>query len=169
MPASFFHILFYLLSLLFCRLQPLIQPFKECALPQNAVLRFQHPVVLIGINKQFGRNTAHYGSVKGSHCLVGKDAEILFAMNAEDRGVPFVYEEVGGVDSIKDTGIGIAPENQEKIFTPFFCVDKSRSRTMGGAGLGLALVAEIAQLHNGTVYVSESDSEGSTIILKLPL
>ena len=71
--------------------------------------------------------------------------------------------------SIKDTGIGIAPENQEKIFTPFFCVDKSRSRTMGGAGLGLALVAEIAQLHNGTVYVSESDSEGSTIILKLPL
>ena len=36
----------------------------------------------------------HYGSVKGSHCLVGKDAEILFAMNAEDRGVPFVYEEV---------------------------------------------------------------------------
>ena len=70
--------------------------------------------------------------------------------------------------SIKDTGIGIAPENQEKIFTPF-CVDKSRSRTMGGAGLGLALVAEIAQLHNGTVYVSESDSEGSTIILKLPL
>ena len=71
--------------------------------------------------------------------------------------------------SIKDTGIGIAPENQEKIFTPFFCVDKSRSRTMGGAGLGLALVAEIAQLHNGTVYVSESDSEGSNIILKLPL
>ena len=46
---------------------------------------------------------------------------------------------------------------------------KSRTRTMGGAGLGLALVAEIAQLHNGTVYVSESDSEGSTIILKLPL
>ena len=58
---------------------------------------------------------------------------------------------------------------KKKFFTPFFCVDKSRSRTMGGAGLGLALVAEIAQLHNGTVYVSESDSEGSTIILKLPL
>ena len=85
------------------------------------------------------------------------------------RAVFNLVENAIALISIKDTGIGIAPENQEKIFTPFFCVDKSRSRTMGGAGLGLALVAEIAQLHNGTVYVSESDSEGSTIILKLPL
>ena len=43
--------------------------------------------------------------------------------------------------SIKDTGIGIAPENQEKSLHLFFCVDKIKSRTMGGAGLGLALVA----------------------------
>ena len=48
---------------------------------------------------------------------------------------------------ISDTGIGISPEYQEKIFAPFFRVDKSRSRAMGGAGLGLALVTEIARQH----------------------
>ena len=113
--------------------------------------------------------------------IIGSDALIyrmLFNLvenaikyNHPDGSVHINIKDENGfaLISIKDTGIGIAPENQEKIFTPFFCVDKSRSRTMGGAGLGLALVAEIAQLHNGTVYVSESDSEGSTIILKLPL
>ena len=48
---------------------------------------------------------------------------------------------------VKDTGIGISPENQKKIFDPFFRVDKSRSRAMGGAGLGLALVDSIAREH----------------------
>ena len=45
-------------------------------------------------------------------------------------------------------------ENQEKIFDPFYRVDKSRSRAMGGAGLGLALVSEIARQHNGQVKVT---------------
>ena len=103
--------------------------------------------------------------------LVYNLVENAIKYNHPDGSVHIDIKDENGfaLISIKDTGIGIAPENQEKIFTPFFCVDKSRSRTMGGAGLGLALVAEIAQLHNGTVYVSESDSEGSTIILKLPL
>ncbi len=52
---------------------------------------------------------------------------------------------------VTDTGIGISPENQKKIFDPFFRVDKSRSRAMGGAGLGLALVDSIAKEHRGTV------------------
>ena len=70
---------------------------------------------------------------------------------------------------ISDTGIGISPEYQEKIFTPFFRVDKSRSRAMGGAGLGLALVTEIARQHGGQVKVLESNEKGSTIALMLPL
>ena len=68
-----------------------------------------------------------------------------------------------------DTGIGISPENQKKIFDPFFRVDKSRSRAMGGAGLGLALVDSIAKEHRGTVKVLESSSAGSTIVLMLPV
>ena len=70
---------------------------------------------------------------------------------------------------VKDTGIGIPPEDQEKIFDPFFRVDKSRSRAMGGAGLGLALVNEIARQHGGQVKVLASSEQGSTIALMLPI
>ena len=70
---------------------------------------------------------------------------------------------------VTDTGIGISPENQKKIFDPFFRVDKSRSRAMGGAGLGLALVDSIAKEHGGAVKVLESSETGSTIALMLPV
>ena len=70
---------------------------------------------------------------------------------------------------VKDTGIGIPPEDQEKIFDPFFRVDKSRSRAMGGAGLGLAMVDSIAKEHGGQVKVLSSNKTGSTIALMLPL
>ena len=69
---------------------------------------------------------------------------------------------------VSDTGIGIPLEYQSKIFTPFFRVDKSRSRSMGGSGLGLALVNEIAMQHDGQIKVLESSKKGSTIALILP-
>ena len=68
---------------------------------------------------------------------------------------------------ISDTGPGIAKEDWEKIFEPFFRVDKSRSRMMGGAGLGLALVKEIAVQHGGDVRVADSSNNGTTIELSL--
>ena len=68
---------------------------------------------------------------------------------------------------ITDTGSGIAKEDWDRIFEPFFRVDKSRSRSMGGAGLGLALVKEIAVRHGGDVKVIESSNRGSSIELSL--
>ena len=68
---------------------------------------------------------------------------------------------------ITDTGSGIAKEDWDKIFEPFFRVDKSRSRSMGGAGLGLALVKEIAVRHGGDVKVIKSSNKGSSIELSL--
>ena len=68
---------------------------------------------------------------------------------------------------VSDTGPGIAKEDWDKIFEPFFRVDKSRSRSMGGAGLGLALVKEIAIQHDGDVKVIESSENGTKIELSL--
>lgn len=68
---------------------------------------------------------------------------------------------------IADTGPGIAKEDWERIFEPFFRVDKSRSRSMGGAGLGLALVKEIAIQHGGDVRVASSSENGTKIELSL--
>ena len=69
---------------------------------------------------------------------------------------------------VSDTGCGIPGEYQRSIFQPFFRVDKSRSREFGGAGLGLSLVWEIANLHGGRVWVAESSDNGTTIAVELP-
>ena len=69
---------------------------------------------------------------------------------------------------VSDTGCGIPEEHQRSIFQPFFRVDKSRSREYGGAGLGLALVWEIAELHGGSVWVEKSSEKGTTIAVGLP-
>ena len=69
---------------------------------------------------------------------------------------------------VSDTGCGIPEKYQQSIFQPFFRVDKSRSREYGGAGLGLSLVWEIADLHGGSVWVEESSDKGTTIAVELP-
>ena len=71
--------------------------------------------------------------------------------------------------SVKDTGTGIPEDLKERVFEPFFRVDKSRSREMGGVGLGLALVREIAVLHGGSVTVESSSENGTTFSVTLPL
>ena len=70
---------------------------------------------------------------------------------------------------VSDTGCGIPEEYQRSIFQPFFRVDKSRSREYGGAGLGLSLVWEIADLHGGFVWVEKSSDKGTTIAVELPI
>ena len=70
---------------------------------------------------------------------------------------------------VSDTGCGIPEVYQRSIFQPFFRVDKSRSREYGGAGLGLSLVWEIADLHGGSVWVEKSSEKGTTIAVELPV
>lgn len=77
--------------------------------------------------------------------------------------------DTNAVIDIRDTGRGIAPEYIERVFEPFFRVDKSRSRELGGVGLGLALVREIVRLHDGSIAVSESNEEGTTFEVVFPL
>ena len=63
--------------------------------------------------------------------------------------------------SVKDTGAGIPEELKERVFEPFFRVDKSRSRELGGVGLGLALVREIVRVHDGSITVKSNPSGGT--------
>ena len=69
---------------------------------------------------------------------------------------------------VSDTGCGIPEEYRESIFQPFFRVDKSRSRQMGGVGLGLALVHEIVVLHGGSVRAEPGNKVGTVFIVTLP-
>ena len=73
------------------------------------------------------------------------------------------------VIEVRDTGCGIPENFRESVFQPFFRVDKSRSREKGGVGLGLSLVWEIAQLHGGSVRITESGKDGTVIELTLPI
>jgi len=70
--------------------------------------------------------------------------------------------------SVYDTGIGISPEDQKHLFTPFTQVDSSLTREYEGTGLGLALVMELAELHGGNVKVESELGKGSTFTVSIP-
>ena len=69
---------------------------------------------------------------------------------------------------VKDTGVGISPEDLPYIFDRFYRVDKARTREVGGAGLGLSICKEIAEAHGGTLEVLSVHGEGSTFTASLP-
>lgn len=71
--------------------------------------------------------------------------------------------------TVEDTGNGIPEELKERIFEPFFRLDKSRSRELGGVGLGLALVREIVRVHDGSITVRSNPSGGTVFDVILPL
>jgi signal transduction histidine kinase len=77
-------------------------------------------------------------------------------------------EDEGVVVQVEDTGPGIAPELQERIFEPFFQADASTARRHEGSGLGLALSREFARLLGGDLAVRSTPGEGATFTLRLP-
>lgn len=80
-----------------------------------------------------------------------------------DVWVEVSTNEKGAYLMVKDNGIGIPKEHQERIFERFYRVDKSRSRETGGTGLGLAIVKHIVGLHDGTISLQSEDGQGTTI------
>lgn len=71
--------------------------------------------------------------------------------------------------AVADSGSGISPENQERVFERFFRVDPSRSRGTGGTGLGLSIVKHVAKIHRGDVKLFSQLGVGSTFTLRIPL
>lgn len=78
----------------------------------------------------------------------------------EENGAPFAR--------VADTGIGIAPADQQRVFERFYRVDKSHSKMTGGTGLGLSIVKHGAALHNAEVELQSAQGEGTTITLRFP-
>ncbi|HSP37791.1 MAG TPA: GAF domain-containing sensor histidine kinase [Frankiaceae bacterium] len=74
----------------------------------------------------------------------------------------------GALLCVADTGIGIAPEDKAQLFERFSRISGARSRSFEGSGIGLALVAELVDLHGGTVGVESEPGKGSTFIVRLP-
>lgn len=110
------------------------------------------------------------------------DAESLrqVVTNLLDNALKYTPEE-GRIDltirvrggeatiEVRDTGIGIEPRHQERIFERFYRVDKARSRELGGTGLGLSIVKHVALAHRGRVAVESTPGRGSTFRIYLPL
>jgi len=70
---------------------------------------------------------------------------------------------------VADTGPGIAPEDQERIFERFWRADPARTRSRGGTGLGLAIVASLVEAHGGSIAIESEVGKGAAFIVRLPL
>jgi len=115
-------------------------------------------------------------------CEVWGDAELVTtaitnlignAIAYSDRGTRVAVSVRRGTDglvdiAVTDQGLGIAPDEQERIFERFYRVDTARSRATGGTGLGLAIVKHVVDNHGGTVSVWSQPERGSTFTIRLP-
>ncbi len=95
------------------------------------------------------------------------------AIAYSDRGTRVAVSVRRGTDglvdiAVTDQGLGIAPDEQERIFERFYRVDTARSRATGGTGLGLAIVKHVVDNHGGTVSVWSQPGRGSTFTIRLP-
>ncbi|MEN8907786.1 MAG: ATP-binding protein [Clostridiales bacterium] len=117
---------------------------------------------------------------ENTNILVNKDRIKQMLINLVDNAIKYNSEngkiiistkiDSGKVIlSIKDTGIGIPVEHQNRIFERFYRVDKGRSRNAGGTGLGLSIVKHIINLYNGDIKVLSESNKGSEFIIQLPL
>ena len=91
--------------------------------------------------------------------------------NRDGGSVSVTVSRAGGdaVVSVSDTGIGIPPEHQSRVFERFYRVDKSHSKASGGTGLGLSIVKHAVLYHHGTVEVHSVPGEGTTFTVRLPM
>ena len=90
----------------------------------------------------------------------------------KDQGKITVYvkKTIGfALITVEDTGIGIDAEHFDKLFDRFYRVDKARDRQTGGSGLGLSIVRQVVNLHNGEISVESTPGVGSRFTVKLPL
>ncbi len=136
----------------------------------------QNNMINMQIDEQFmTQSEAQTFIVKGNTNLLYRAlynlVENAIRYNNEEGSVNITLETRGqeGLVTIADTGVGIAPEQRELVFEPFYRVNKSRSREFGGAGIGLSLVKTILKRHGASITVSENNPHGSVFTIRIPL
>lgn len=114
-------------------------------------------------------------SFEGQHCNIYGNKENLkeVVFNLVQNAIRYnkenghvwvkVYVDKSPVLSVKDDGIGIPVEDQEKVFERFYRVDKSHSKATGGTGLGLSIVKHIVELHKGSIILDSKPNQGTEI------
>jgi heavy metal sensor kinase len=127
-------------------------------------------------NLQFSSSLdAPESSVMGDETLLRRLADILldnaFKYTPSPGSVRLSLEQSANsaVITVRDSGVGIAEEEQSKIFERFYRVDKARSRAQGGAGLGLAIAQWIVTQHRGSIRVESQPGSGTTFRVELPM
>ena len=94
------------------------------------------------------------------------DNAIKYNRKGGKVSVSVTKTEREAVLSVKDTGIGIPPEQFERIFERFYRVDKSHSKEVGGTGLGLSIVKHAAKIHGAKIEIESEIGEGTTIVVR---
>jgi signal transduction histidine kinase len=97
------------------------------------------------------------------------DNAIKYTANGGEVRLTLSKEESQLCLQVQDTGIGIKPEDQGHIFERFYRADKSRSRQMGGHGLGLSIAKWIVETHGGTIQLTSEIGKGSTFTIRIPI
>lgn len=115
-------------------------------------------------------------SVDGNERTVSGNVELLYqaiynlaenAIKYNNDGGSVVLRVLANAVEIADNGIGIPVDQREQVFEPFYRVDKSRSRRMGGAGLGLSTVKAIISKHGGSIAIKDNSGGGSRFVVNL--
>jgi len=126
-------------------------------------------------NLQFSAHVpAHDAFVMGDEAALRRVADILldnaFKCTPSPGSVHLSFEQKSGraVIAVQDSGVGIAEEDQTKIFERFYRADKARSRDPGGAGLGLAIAQWIVAQHHGSIVVESRPGSGSIFRVEMP-
>ena len=118
-----------------------------------------------------GRKCYVYGNKQMLEDLIYNLCDNAIRYNVENG---LVCVTVGEVDdnvflAVRDTGIGISKENQERVFERFYRVDKSRSKQTGGTGLGLAIARNAILLHRGSIKIDSEEGQGTVFTVKIPI
>ena len=152
------------------------------ALPVDKVDLYEIAQTVI---EQLGNKAASRGIVmdlSGTHVTIKGVKTLLYEMiynlcdnaikyNVDDGAISVSVKKTkdAAVVKVKDTGVGISEDQQERIFERFYRIDKSHSRASGGTGLGLSIVKHAAIWHNATIKVKSKLGKGTTFIVRFPL